>query len=146
MVRLKFTQLLTITTDVLELIRNERIRGTTQKRISWHGHVMRRDDTNVAKELTTMKVGGKRPRGRPRLMWRDRVRSDLRQHQLDPKLAQNREAWRKAVMAIGPGSANVSNKSKLNLEETPGKEVHMALVCDEKRGGLRTRWALIRSH
>ncbi len=64
---------------------------------------MRREDTNVAKHVTTMKVGGKRPRGRPILRWMDLVRSDLRQHQLDPKLAQNREAWSKAVMAIDPG-------------------------------------------
>ena len=74
-----------------------------QQRFSWYGHVMRRDDTKVAKEVTTMKVGGKRPRGRPRLRWMDRVWSYLRQHQLDPELAQNREAWRKAVMAIDPG-------------------------------------------
>ena len=33
----------------------------------------------------------------------DRVWSDLKQYQLDPKLAQNQEAWRKAVMAIDPG-------------------------------------------
>ena len=72
----------------------------TQKRLAWYGHVMRREDTNVAKHVTTMKVGGKRPRGRPRLRWMDRVRSDLKQHQLDPKLAQNREAWRNKVMAI----------------------------------------------
>ena len=56
-----------------------------QKRLSWYDHVMRREDTNVAKQVTTMKVGGKRPR--LRLM--DRVRSYLRQHQLDPELAQN---------------------------------------------------------
>ena len=75
----------------------------THKRLSWYGHVMRRNDTNVAKQVTTMKVAGKRPRGRLRLRWMDRVRSDLRQHQLDPKLAQNRETWRKAIMAIDPG-------------------------------------------
>ena len=75
----------------------------TQKRLSWYGHAMRREDTNVAKHVTTMKVEGKRPRGRPRLRWMDRVRSDLKQHQLDPKFAQNREGWRKAVMAIDPG-------------------------------------------
>ena len=69
----------------------------------FYGHLMRRKDTNFAKQVTTMKVGGKRPRGRPRLMWMDRVRSDLKQHQLDPKIAQNLEAWRKAVMAINPG-------------------------------------------
>ena len=72
----------------------------TQKCLSSYSHVMRRDDTNVAKKVTMMKVGGKRPRGRPSLRWMDRVRNDLRQHQLDPKLAQNREAWRNAVMAI----------------------------------------------
>ena len=75
----------------------------TQKRVSWYGHLMRREDTNIAKQVTTMKVGGKRPRGRPRLRWMDRVRSDLRPRQLDPKLAQNREAWRNAVRAIDPG-------------------------------------------
>ena len=75
-----------------------------QKLLSWYGHVMRREDTNVAKHVvTTMKVGGKRPRGRPRLRWMDRVRSDFKQHQLYPKLAQNGEGWRKAIMAIDPG-------------------------------------------
>ena len=61
----------------------------TQKRLSLYGHVMRREDTNVAKQVTIVKVGGKRHRGRPRLRWMDRVRNDLRQHQLDPKLAKN---------------------------------------------------------
>ena len=75
----------------------------TQKRLSWYGHVSRRDDTNVAKHVTTMMVGGKRPRGRPKLRWMDRVQSDLRHHQLDPKLAQDREAWINAVMVIDPG-------------------------------------------
>ena len=74
----------------------------TQKRLSWHGHVMRREDTNVAKQVTTMTVGGKIPPGRPIQRWMDRRQSDLSQHQLDPKLAQNREAWKKAVMAIDP--------------------------------------------
>ena len=26
------------------------------ERLSWYGHVMRREDTNVAKQVTTMKV------------------------------------------------------------------------------------------
>ena len=56
----------------------------TQKRLSWYGHVMRREDTNVAKQVTTMKVGVKRPRGRPILRWVYRVRNDLKQQQLDP--------------------------------------------------------------
>ena len=31
----------------------------TQKQLSWYGHVMRREETNVAKKVTTMKVRGK---------------------------------------------------------------------------------------
>ena len=54
---------------------------------------MRRDDKNVTKEVTTMKMGRERPRGRARLRWMERVRSDLKEHQLNPKLAQNTEAW-----------------------------------------------------
>ena len=94
-------------------IRNEKFRSdamvkpittyVTQKRLSWYGHVMRREETNVAKQVITMKVGGKRSRGRPKLRWMDRVRSYLRQHQLDPDLAQNRDGWKKAIMAIDPG-------------------------------------------
>ena len=62
---------------------------------------MRRDNKNVSKDvsLTTMMVGEKRAS----LKWVDSVRSDMKEHQLDPKLAQNTEAQRKAVMAIDPG-------------------------------------------
>ena len=35
----------------------------TQKSLMWYGHLMRRYDKNVAKEITTMKVGWKIPRG-----------------------------------------------------------------------------------
>ena len=73
-----------------------------QKRLSWYGQVLRRDDNYVAKEVITMK-GGKRPRGRPILKWMGRVRSDMKEHQLDQTLAQNREAWRNVAMAIDPG-------------------------------------------
>ena len=66
-------------------IRNEKFRSdamvkpitkyVTQKRLSWYGHVLRRQDPNVAKQVTTMKVGGKRPRGRPKLRWMDECRA-----------------------------------------------------------------------
>ena len=70
-----------------------------------------------------MKVGGKRPRRRPRLRWMDRVRSDLKQHQLDPKLTQNREAWRKAVMAIDP------NRDKIGKDEQCRVSIIVGATC-----------------
>ena len=33
---------------------------------------------NVAKHVTTMKVGGKRPRGRHRLRWMDRIKEETK--------------------------------------------------------------------
>ena len=39
--------------------------------------------------------GGKRPRRRPTLRWMDRVRSDMKEHQLeDTKLALSTKSWR----------------------------------------------------
>ena len=35
----------------------------TQKSLWWYGHLVRRYDKNVAKEITTMKVGWKIPLG-----------------------------------------------------------------------------------
>ena len=39
-------------------------------------------------EVTAMTIGGKRPRGRPRLIGIERVQCDKKEHQLDPKLVQ----------------------------------------------------------
>ena len=35
------------------------------------GHLTRRDDNNVSEEITTLKVGGSRPRSSPALRWMD---------------------------------------------------------------------------
>ena len=86
-----------------------------QKRFSWCGNVMRRDDKKVAKAITTMKVGGKRPRGRSRLRWMDRVRGEIKEHQLYPNHAQNREAWRNAIMAI-ESTPEIINKNNNNIQ------------------------------
>ena len=78
---------------------NQHAHYVTLKRHSCYGHAMRRDDKNVTKEVTTMKMGRERPREWPKLRWMDRVRSDLKEHQLNQKLAQNREAWINAIQS-----------------------------------------------
>ena len=58
-------------------IKNETIRGNakvtpinsvlTQRRLSWYGHVMRRDETHITKSTLRTTVTGTRPRGRPKI-------------------------------------------------------------------------------
>ena len=75
---------------------------------------MRREDTNVAKHVTTMKVGRKRPRRRPRLRSMDRVRSDVEKTSSIQSLHRTekhgeRQSWRSTPDRDKIGSGEVSN-------------------------------------
>jgi len=68
-------------------------------RLRWAGHIMRQDDDDLARRDLLSEPGGKRPRGRPKLRWEDRVKEDV------AKLgcrnwtvaARNRKEWRKIL-------------------------------------------------
>ncbi|XP_025420516.1 uncharacterized protein LOC112690673 [Sipha flava] len=45
------------------------------KRLEWVGHIWRSE--GIVKNLFTGRLNGKRPRGRPRQRWEDRVKTDL---------------------------------------------------------------------
>ena len=68
------------------------ITDMTQKHRSLYGHVIRREYSNVAKEMITMKVEGKSPEGRPIWIRLGRGLSNLKEHRIDSKLAQHIEA------------------------------------------------------
>jgi hypothetical protein len=43
------------------------------------------------------RVGGKRPRGRPKRNWRDVMREDMKRIHLSPNDAEDRVEWRRLI-------------------------------------------------
>ena len=96
----------------LDIIRNERIRGTTkvgeiskkvqESRLKWYGHVLRREDEYVGKSVMAMEVPGKRRRGRPKRRWLDSIGNDLSERELSREDAQYRARWRRLIRHIDP--------------------------------------------
>jgi len=70
------------------------------RRISWAGHVWRAEGQTVH-DVTMWKPNKKRPIGRPRQRWTNRVKEDLKLLDIreGEQLAENRELWRGVVEA-----------------------------------------------
>ena len=45
-----------------------------RRRLEWFVHGKRRDETENIRAVAEMKLEGKRPRGRPKLRWKETVR------------------------------------------------------------------------
>ena len=71
----------------MDKIRNEFIRGTAQvgrvgektreARLSWYGHVRRKDDGCIGRRMLRMELPGKRKRGRPDRRYTGAAREDI---------------------------------------------------------------------
>ena len=66
-------------------------------KLRWAGHVICYDDDDLSRRVLLSEPGGKRPRGRPWLRWKDEVQEDVaRLGCRNWKIAAlNREGWRK---------------------------------------------------
>ena len=89
-------------------IRNEYIRGTVkvvevskkiqESRMRWYGHLKRREGVeHVGREAMEMEVEGTRGRGRPKTRWKDCIRNDLREKNIDEGAVYNRSEWRRLI-------------------------------------------------
>ena len=74
-------------------------------RLRWYGHVMRSGEHTVARTEMRLSPQGRRPRGRPKKRWIDRIVEDMRKVNVVPEYAYDRAKWRKACRQADPASA-----------------------------------------
>ena len=67
------------------------------RRLSWIGHVLRRQNGNRLLEVWRATPVGKRPLGRPKLRWTDQVKKDIGTMGADINLAEDRAEWKRLV-------------------------------------------------
>jgi len=65
-----------------------------QNRLRWYGHVLRKEDTDWVKKCMEYEVEGSRPRGRPKITWREVVQKDCQAHSLNRDDAIDRSRWK----------------------------------------------------
>ena len=86
---------------IRDRIRNKYIRGTVkvgevskkiqESRMRWYGHLRRREgEDHVGREAMDMEVEGSRGRGRPKTRWKDCIRNDLRERNIDEGAVHSR--------------------------------------------------------
>jgi hypothetical protein len=64
--------------------------------LKWYGHVLRMEDNGWPKRIMTWSPEGRR-RGRPEMKWERGVERVMKQKNLTPEDAVNRQIWRKAT-------------------------------------------------
>jgi len=68
-----------------------------QNKLRWYGHVLQKEDTDWVKKCMEYKVGGSRPRGRPKRTWTEVVQKDCQARNLNKEDAKNRGRWKKLI-------------------------------------------------
>lgn len=54
-----------------------------ERRLQWFSHVKRRDEGYLRRRVMGMEVQGRCRKGRPKLHWKDRLREDLEERQVE---------------------------------------------------------------
>lgn len=77
-----------------------------RRKWNWIGHVLRRSDTNIAKQSLTYNPQGRRRRGRPKQTWKRTVEAEIKEigktWEEIRVLSRNRVRWRFVVDALCP--------------------------------------------
>lgn len=80
---------------------NDIVQEIKSQRLRWAGHVHRLPNDRLTKLIWEEAPTGKRPLGRPRMRWRDNIRSDLTIMNIptDPTLMEDRTRWKQIVQS-----------------------------------------------
>ena len=73
-----------------------------RRRLRWFGHVKRREEDDVLKQVMLLEVEGRRPRGRPRKRWKTCVEGDMRELGVREEDVEDREHWRRLIARLTP--------------------------------------------
>ena len=75
------------------------------KILKWFGHSLRRERNHICAKSLRIEVSGRRSRGRPKNIWRDNVKGDMKKYQLTEDMAQYRKYWMTKILA-GPAQGD----------------------------------------
>jgi hypothetical protein len=73
-----------------------------QARLRWFGHIRRRSPDYVANVVDRLEVSGRRPRGRPRMSWRQVLDKDMEAVGVTAEQTADRSFWRSKTKAPDP--------------------------------------------
>ena len=112
---------LTGATDMFTLLR--------QRRLRWAGHVHRQDDGRIPKDILYGELAeAPRPRGRPRLRYKDVLKRDLAAFGIPnttwESTASNRSRWRSAIYN------GCSTSTQLYIDDCESRRLHRRLRRD----------------
>ena len=71
-----------------------------QKRLPWHGHVRRRDDSHLPRTFLDMELEGEIPSGRPTLRRMDTTARDTKKNGLTDVNILDRKEWKITVSRV----------------------------------------------
>ena len=99
-------------TTRVDKIRNQYIRGTShvermgskirEARLSWFGHIQRREEDYIGRRMMEMELPGRRKRGRPKRRFMDVVEEDMRVARVRREDVFDRKFWKQRIRCGDP--------------------------------------------
>ena len=75
-----------------------------QKQLRWYGHVLKKEGEDTTKKMiTSMRVQGKRRRGRPKKSWLRNISEHVKEYNMTEEIAENLRVWHVNITLLHGG-------------------------------------------